>query len=214
MIAGLDVGDMLRATMTEDDSDDDSDGGYDSVHSAPSFPDDLYRDVEHGELSEDLNEDYGDLLQDALAQQDNVQTSDSDGEAGSGTSTPSRLATPPSHMASRLMDIGIFDLEFSEQHADFLGEEHTDDSHETDSEGELSNINSDEEDDDEPDEEYDDVPNPPQLPACSEERLQEVWPLGDQSFSIFICPITHDDDRPCGECRWLHLRASSNRPMV
>merc|ERR1719199_690666 len=167
MIAGLDVGDMLRASMTEDDSDDDSEGGYDSVHSAPSFPDDLYRDVEQGELSED----YEDLLQDALAQQDNVQTSDSDGEAGSGTSTPSRLATPPSHMASRLMDIGIFDLEFSEQHADFLGEEHTDDSHETDSEGELSNINSDEEDDDEPDEEYDDVPNPPQLPSCSEERL-------------------------------------------
>lgn len=34
-------------------------------------------------------------------------------------------------------------------------------------------------------------PAPPKLPAVEEERLQEVWTLGEASFSIFICPITH-----------------------
>lgn len=33
---------------------------------------------------------------------------------------------------------------------------------------------------------------PPQLPFIAEEKLQEVWPLGDAAFAIFICPITHD----------------------
>lgn len=26
----------------------------------------------------------------------------------------------------------------------------------------------------------------------AEERLQEVWPLGEAAFGIFLCPITHD----------------------
>lgn len=175
---------------SEDNSDEESEGGYDSVHSVPSPTDELFLDQLHAARGE-LSEDYGEFLQDALAaHQEAGVTSDSDGEAPSGASSHSRLATPPSNMASRLMDIGLFDLEFSEP-PDFLGEEHTDDSHETDSDGELSNLNSGE-DDDEPDEDYDEVPNPPQLPSVSEERLQEVWPLGDQSFSIFLCPITHD----------------------
>lgn len=176
---------------SEDNSDEESDGGYDSVHSVPSPSDELYDlQVARGELSEE----YGDYLQDALAhgEEDGVLSDDSDGEAPSVASSRSRLATPPSHMASRLMDIGLFDLEMSVP-PDFLGEDHTDDSHETDSDGELSNINSADDDDDEDlEEEYDEVPNPPQLPSVNEERLQEVWPLGDQSFSIFLCPITHD----------------------
>merc|ERR1719375_2600222 len=152
----VDVADMMEPG-SEDNTDDDSDGGYDSVHTSPSNPDELYHlHVPPGELSEDLNEDYGEYLHDALAQQEHVATSDSEGEAASGASSPSRLATPPSLVAG-VMDIGIFDLEFSE-HPDFLGEEHTDDSHETDSDGELSNIGS--EDDDDPDEEFDEVPNP------------------------------------------------------
>jgi len=184
--------DMYRDAMmpgSEDNSEDESDDGYGSVHSVPSPTDDLYDlQAAHAELSEE----YGEYLHDGLGREDASATSDSDGEAPSGTSSHSRLATPPSHMASRLMDIGLFDLEFSEN-PDFLGEDHTDDSQDTDSEGELSNINSaEDDDDDELDEEYDEVPNPPQLPSVPEERLQEVWPLGDQSFSIFLCPITHD----------------------
>eukprot|EP00971_Amphidinium_carterae_P002814 55390-Amphidinium_carterae.1 len=52
------------------------------------------------------------------------------------------------------------------------------------------------EDDEEGDDDYHDigvhVPEPPVLPAASQEQLQEVWPLGDESFNIFICPITHE----------------------
>ncbi|CAE8616269.1 unnamed protein product [Polarella glacialis] len=48
------------------------------------------------------------------------------------------------------------------------------------------------EDDPPDDESYDEVPNPPQLPAVPEEKLQEAWTLGDASFQIFLCPITHD----------------------
>lgn len=33
---------------------------------------------------------------------------------------------------------------------------------------------------------------PPDLPDVEESQLQEVWPLGEDSFSIFLCPITHD----------------------
>lgn len=195
MMSGLDIADMMEPGS--EDSDDDSDDGYDSVHtpSEPGPADELYRlHIAPGELSEDLNEDYGEYLHDALVQQAHSVTSElsdsggSEGEARSGASSPSRLATPPSHVASRLMDIGIFDLEFSTP--DFGGDDHTDDSHETDSDGELT-INPDD-DEEELDDEFDDVPNPPQLPTVTEERLQEVWPLGDQSFSIFICPITHD----------------------
>lgn len=172
---------------SEDDSDDELDGSYDSVHSAGSPTNDLYNlvHVAQGELSED----YGEYLQDLLGQQDAGASSDSDGDAPSGAS--SHPGTPPLQMASRLMDIGLSDLEWSEV-PDIFGEEHSDDSHESDSDGELSGINSAEDDDDEVDEEYDEVPSPPQLPSVSEERLQEVWPLGDQSFSIFLCPITHD----------------------
>mmetsp|Transcript_52594 Transcript_52594/g.140152 ORF Transcript_52594/g.140152 Transcript_52594/m.140152 type:complete len:247 (-) Transcript_52594:491-1231(-) len=36
------------------------------------------------------------------------------------------------------------------------------------------------------------LPAPPVLPSVPEELLQDVWPLGEQSFSIFVCPITHD----------------------
>lgn len=33
---------------------------------------------------------------------------------------------------------------------------------------------------------------PPDLPQVEEQQLQEVWPLGEDSFNIFLCPITHD----------------------
>eukprot|EP00929_Paragymnodinium_shiwhaense_P088828 TRINITY_DN49132_c0_g1_i3.p1 TRINITY_DN49132_c0_g1~~TRINITY_DN49132_c0_g1_i3.p1 ORF type:complete len:597 (+),score=126.88 TRINITY_DN49132_c0_g1_i3:166-1956(+) len=36
------------------------------------------------------------------------------------------------------------------------------------------------------------VVRPPELPTVSEESLQELWPLGKDSFTIFVCPITHD----------------------
>ncbi|CAE6970645.1 PUB36 [Symbiodinium sp. CCMP2592] len=81
---------------------------------------------------------------------------------------------------------GLADSDLSE--TDFLGVgEETDDSH--DSESDLSNVH---EVDLEDDEEIQEIPNPPQLPSVAEERLQEVWPLGEATFGIFICPITHD----------------------
>lgn len=35
------------------------------------------------------------------------------------------------------------------------------------------------------------VSHPPQLPVVSDERLLGAWPLGEMTFSIFVCPITH-----------------------
>merc|ERR1719454_2216829 len=108
------------------------------------------------------------------------------------------------------MDIGIFDIEGP---VGFLADDHTDVSHETDSDGELSNLGSEEDDDDDPEEGFEEVPNPPQLQAVAEERLQEVWPLGDQSFSIFICPITHDvmTDPVVGADGYTYERAAISR---
>ncbi|CAK9049228.1 unnamed protein product [Durusdinium trenchii] len=75
---------------------------------------------------------------------------------------------------------------------DFLGGETDDDSdRETESDGEISNANNLEFED-----EYtcdsEEALLPPQLPVVAEEKLQECWPLGDATFAIFICPITHD----------------------
>jgi len=109
---------------SQDDSDGETDGGYDSVHSVPSpspsepiSPDELYQ-LQRGGLSED----FGEFLHDSLGPQDVGASSESEGEAPSGASSHSHLATPPSHVASRLMDIGLFDSEFAEA-TDFLGEE-------------------------------------------------------------------------------------------
>jgi hypothetical protein len=198
---------------SEEGSDDETDGGDDSIHSATSPMDDFF---EHDYVESQMRHPAQEYVYDPTTghlerRVVGIVTSDSDGEGMSPASSRSRLVTPiatppPSNLASRLMDmghIGMFDLEFSEppegfsidRHLEDL--DHTDDSHETDSEGELSNMNSEGEDDeansvDDDDFLADEVPNPPQLPASSEERLQEVWPLGDQSFSIFLCPITHD----------------------
>lgn len=32
---------------------------------------------------------------------------------------------------------------------------------------------------------------PPSLPVIKEERLMDMWPLGKDSFNVFMCPITH-----------------------
>lgn len=189
----IDAGMGVRELMdggSQDNSDDDSDGGYDSVHSVRSPSDELYDlQMANGELSEE----YGEYLEMAnqVVDQEHGISSESEGERSAASSrTHSRLATPPgATMASRLMDIGIFDIEGP---VGFLADDHTDVSHETDSDGELSNLGSEEDDDDDLEEEFEEVPNPPQLQSVSEERLQEVWPLGDQSFSVFMCPITHD----------------------
>jgi len=89
-----------------------------------------------------------------------------------------------------LPGFGIVGSDLSEP--DYLGVGETDDEsdRESDSDGELSNVNNlDFEDEDTCDSE---VLLPPQLPFVAEEKLQEVWPLGDAAFAIFICPITHD----------------------
>jgi len=130
-------------------------------------------------------EQYTDYLRHDLVEHVRGGGSSDPGSAGS-RSPPAT----PLHLVSRLRDLGFPDSELSDQ-PDLLGDE-------TESDGEPpSHMNSvDDDDDDDDDEEieasYDEVPKPPQLPAVAEERLQEVWPLGDASFNIFLCPITHD----------------------
>lgn len=113
-------------------------------------------------------------------------------EASSGSERHSSRSPSPSshHLVRRFHDLGLADSELSD-HVDYLSHEGDDDSRITESDGELSNA-SPAEDDDDVDESYDEVPNPPELPPTSEERLQEVWPLGEASFNIFLCPVTHD----------------------
>jgi len=181
-------GTQLYRSPNSEDSDNESEAGSDSVRSVPSPTDDLYDlDVGRGSISEDYADDF---LRDDLVHQEADGSSESDDNGSVLSRSP--LPTPQSHLASRLRDLGLADSEFSDP-PDFLGET-DDETHETDSDGELSNMNSVEDDDEEleEDEDFEEVPNPPHLPTVKEERLQEVWPLGDQSFSIFLCPITHD----------------------
>lgn len=210
---------IYRSPNSEDVSDDDTDAGSESVRSVPSPADDLYDlDVGRGnfateyaeyldddnvaqleelrrrrEAREEYRQETNRILRDAAEDVDASSESDQGGSASSRSPIP----TPPSHISSRLLglrDIGL-DSELSDP-PDFLEAEGEtdDDSHEMESEGELSNMNSaeDDEEDIEDEEDFDEVPNPPCLPTVPEERLQAVWPLGDQSFSIFLCPITHD----------------------
>lgn len=177
---------IYRSASSEaTDDDDDSEGGLDYFRSVTSPIDDLYdSDLARSNFSED----YTDYLQDDLVHQVEVSSA-----ASSQADSPVGPLSPQSsraHLAERLHDLGI-DSETSDP-PDFLGDETPgdtdDDSHDSDSDGDLSNGNSAEE----MEEDYVEVPNPPELPVVAEERLQEVWPLGDQSFSIFLCPITHD----------------------
>mmetsp|Transcript_14867 Transcript_14867/g.23524 ORF Transcript_14867/g.23524 Transcript_14867/m.23524 type:complete len:603 (+) Transcript_14867:105-1913(+) len=173
-----------RLPGSEDCSDDDTDGGYDSVRSVPSISDDRYD-------AYNTDPEYMDgYLHSDIGRQEVGGSTDSEGDARSHASSRSRLASP--QLGSRLMDMGIFDLEFSEP-PDLIGEDHTDDDSQpdTDSDGELSGMNSDDDDDDD----YgllSEVTHPPQLATVPEDRLQKVWTLGDESFNIFLCPITHE----------------------
>jgi len=90
---------------------------------------------------------------------------------------------------SSAYELPRFGLDSDLSEPDFMGVGETDDSHrDSESDGDLSNVQElDLEDDD-----VQEIPNPPQLPLVSEERLQEAWPLGDAAFGIFMCPITHD----------------------
>lgn len=178
-------GQIYRSPGSEDLSDDDTDPGSGSVRSVPSPTDDLY-DLDVGRSN--FSEEYAEYLHDDLAQ--DVDGS-SESDEGASASSRSPIPTPTSRLIG--FQVGLPDSELSDP-PDYLDAEgETDEeTHETESEGELSNLNSVEDEDPEDDEDFDEVPNPPCLPSVPEERLQGVWPLGDQSFSIFLCPITHD----------------------
>lgn len=178
---------LYRNTSGEDVSiDEDSDLASDSVSSVPS-PGDVFYEFDVGHPRSNLSEDFTDYVHDDLAHHEDSSGSES-ASALSGSASP----TPPPHLASRLRDLGLADSDLSDP-PDFVGDETDDDTHETESDGELSNPASAVESRDlDILEECDEVPNPPNLPVVPEERLQEVWPLGDSTFSIFLCPITHD----------------------
>lgn len=164
---------------SEDGSaDDESGGASDSVRSAPSMPGldpwDAWRLRAAGEYNDFMHLDHG---------ADFFSGSDGGGSALSGSAPRS----PPSRRDSRLHELGLADS-ISSDAPEYLGDDTDDDSHETESDGELSNASTLDPEEDEVEE----VPHPPQLPAVTEERLQDVWPLGDASFNIFLCPITHD----------------------
>lgn len=174
---------VLDSEISDDDID--SDPGSDSVRSIVSPADDVYdpSDIGRGNISED----YGDDLHEDLLH----RVTGSSGSTGSSAGRRSRSSPPasPAQLAARLRDLGLADSELSEA-PDFMGET-DEDTQQSESDEDVSNINS-TEDLDYEEELYDEVPNPPELPAVAEERLQETWPLGDASFSIFLCPITHD----------------------
>jgi len=93
----------------------------------------------------------------------------------------------PSRHSGVLAGFGLVGSDLSEF---AVGETDDDSDRDSDSDGEISNVNNlDYEDEDTCDSE---VLLPPQLPSVSEEKLQEIWPLGDAAFAIFTCPITHD----------------------
>eukprot|EP00927_Polykrikos_kofoidii_P056390 TRINITY_DN50511_c0_g1_i1.p1 TRINITY_DN50511_c0_g1~~TRINITY_DN50511_c0_g1_i1.p1 ORF type:complete len:637 (+),score=88.69 TRINITY_DN50511_c0_g1_i1:298-2208(+) len=167
----------LESPPSDDASidDDNSDGGSDSVRSVPSPMDDpdLYDfDVGRSNLSDDI----GDYLHVEGSSGSELRT------PGSGSPTDS---VPP-RLVPRFRDLGLDDSELTDP-ADYLSHEGDGDTHETESDGELSNVSPADDDDD-----FEEVPNPPELPSVQEDRLKEVWPLGDASFNIFLCPITHD----------------------
>jgi len=155
------------------------------VRSVPSPTDDLF-DVESHSGAVRVPEDYTEYLQGGILPQDLMPQVD----MASGSASGSRHSS-----AFDLRELGLADSDLSD-HPDFLaGGESDDESRpESESDGELSNVNTMdmEDEDDGPDDFFDEVPNPPQLPVVTEERLQEAWPLGDASFGIFLCPITHD----------------------
>jgi len=182
----------------EDDHDSmgpDSDGhsdagslGAGSVHSVSSPPMmGLY--VDRRTQVALTSEEYAEYLEGGILPQDLITPN-------GGSGSESQSASPHSS-GFVLPELGLADSDLSDPQ-DFLGAVESDnESHgvsQSASDGELSNVNSiDIEDDELGGHSYcDEVPKPPQLPGVCEERLQEVWPLGDASFSIFLCPITHD----------------------
>eukprot|EP00928_Gymnodinium_smaydae_P029072 TRINITY_DN2199_c0_g2_i1.p1 TRINITY_DN2199_c0_g2~~TRINITY_DN2199_c0_g2_i1.p1 ORF type:complete len:681 (+),score=121.26 TRINITY_DN2199_c0_g2_i1:230-2272(+) len=168
-----------EGSIGDESDDDDSEGPSDSVRSALSVPDEppVYgMHVTRGSLSED----YVEFLRGS-------SVSSRGGSVGSG----SRPSSPPEHPMPRFRELGLADSELSDDPADYLSQEGDDETpRDSESDGELSNVSPAEDED--VDEDYDEVPNPPELQTVEEERLQEVWPLGDASFSIFLCPVTHD----------------------
>jgi len=194
---------MGRYQIRSEASDDvESEPPSDSVRSIPSAADDLY------DLHSNVSDEYPDYLNnDALLRQVRERSSGSDflgfaepwragvtGSSGSSIGSRSVVRTPPSALAVRLRDLARGQSESAQGDSelsdppDLFGVE-TDESRDSASDDELSNMNSAEED---YDDRADEVPLPPQLPEASEERLQEAWPLGANTFGIFLCPITHD----------------------
>jgi len=168
----------------------DSDAGSGSVRSVSSPP--MMGFYVDGRRQAGLtSEEYAEYLEGGILPQDLITPAvGSSSDSGSGSRHSSAFVLP---------ELGLADSDLSDPQ-DFLGavesdnESHGGDESRSGSDGELSNVNSiDIEDDELGGHSYcDEVPRPPQLPGVCEERLQDVWPLGDASFSIFLCPITHD----------------------
>mmetsp|Transcript_17796 Transcript_17796/g.41476 ORF Transcript_17796/g.41476 Transcript_17796/m.41476 type:complete len:595 (-) Transcript_17796:37-1821(-) len=181
-----------RSGRSSEGSSDESDGGSLASRSdfgRSSMTDDVYDDGMVANLS-----DLVYLPEDLVYHPDQIQVTHErmqqvlDGLPGlsSDSEVGSASPVPHSQLAAHLQDYEI-DSEISEAPAIF---------EESDSDGGISNLMSaarrgiQAEEDCE--DEYDEVPKPPELPVVQQEQLQDVWPLGDESFNIFVCPITHD----------------------
>jgi len=176
---------------SDDGAGDSDDGGdSDSVRSVQSPGEDLF-DLDGGLRGGvgSLSQDFADYLQDDLHDDELAHQAEGSSMSDANSLGRSLPPTPPRPLAERLRDFGLDDHSFDDDLSDapdYLAEE-TEMSGDSDSDGELSNVRSADFDDDL----FEEVPPPPSLPAVSEERLQEAWPLGDTSFTIFVCPITH-----------------------
>mmetsp|Transcript_19498 Transcript_19498/g.35364 ORF Transcript_19498/g.35364 Transcript_19498/m.35364 type:complete len:500 (+) Transcript_19498:106-1605(+) len=161
--------DFGRSSLTDDVYEE---GLVSNLSDLVYMPEDL---VYHPDYHPDQIQVTHERMQQVLDELPGLSSDDSD---GSGSPVPSHLAL--------VQDYDI-ESEMSETPAVF---------EETDSDADLSHLLSaarrEAEMDEECEDEYDEVPKPPELPVVHQEQLQDVWPLGVESFSIFTCPITHD----------------------
>lgn len=117
-----------------------------------------------------------------------------------------RPAGSPLGLAARLHGLGVASDSDLSDHDGIGTASQSETGRDTESEGELTQVegppsgldsadNYDEDDGEDTvadEEEPEDIPLPPSLPLVKEEKLREAWPLGMDSFSIFVCPITHE----------------------
>lgn len=175
--SGVYLAGSSEVSSADEENESDVSGDRNSLHSVESPTASVIYSFDDAPIYEDANgivhfsEDFHDDFED----------SSGSSRGNSPTRAPAMIGSPTVLLPPRLRHLAMAaDSDISDPGERFSPVE---------SDGDLSNLSSTE---GERDLDYDEVPLPPLLQPATEEQLMEVWPLDHSSFSVFMCPVTHD----------------------